>query len=87
MTPDQVTALAEQAGIAFQSHRGISGRANVTTLGSQPLDAMLRFAALVAAAEREACATACEDVDYPNYETAGGAITACAAAIRARGTA
>lgn len=36
--------------------------------------------------EREACAVACEDMDYPNYETAGGAISDCAAAIRARGS-
>lgn len=86
MTASQVTALAEQAGIRFLASEGIFGRASVSTRGCTPL-AILRFAALVAAAEREACATACEDVDYPNYETAGGAITACAAAIRARGTA
>lgn len=84
MTPDQVIALAEQAGICFQSHNFL-GRVSVSTRGSQRLNVIHRFAALVAAAEREACAKACEDVDYPNHETAGGAITECARAIRARG--
>jgi hypothetical protein len=47
-----------------------------------------RFAALVAAAEREACAKACEDVhagkyDAPEFWREGVAYT-CAAAIRAR---
>jgi len=52
--------------------------ANVYCTTRQPtLDAMLeRFAALVAAAEREACAKACEDA-WTRH--------ACAAAIRARG--
>ena len=42
-----------------------------------------RFAALVAAAEREACAKLCENIDEPLDASAVGA--ACAAAIRARG--
>ena len=55
-----------------------------------------RFAALVAAAEREACARACDEVEEKSWESwdsqadptdQGSAIGAahCAAAIRARG--
>jgi len=39
-----------------------------------------RFAALVAAAEREACAKVCDDLVLHQYSASG-----CAAAIRARG--
>ena len=42
-----------------------------------------RFAALVAAAEREACAKVCEDIDT-EYEGEDVLATWCAAAIRAR---
>ena len=45
------------------------------------------FAAIVAAAEREACAKVCEDLDIEGWRDAGwdmGTID-CAAAIRARG--
>jgi len=47
-------------------------------------DAFERFAALVAAAEREACARVCEDIDT-EYEGEDVLATWCAAAIRARG--
>lgn len=43
-----------------------------------------RFAALVAAAEREECAKVCEDIDT-EYEGEDVLATWCAAAIRARG--
>jgi len=46
-------------------------------------DAFERFAALVAAAEREACARVCEDIDT-EYEGEDVLATWCAAAIRAR---
>ena len=42
-----------------------------------------RFAALVAAHEREACAKACDDIDA-EYEGQDVLATWCAAAIRAR---
>lgn len=45
-----------------------------------------RFAALVAAAEREACAKVCEDFeDRENPYERNVAVLDCAAAIRARG--
>lgn len=50
--------------------------------------ALERFAALVAAAEREACAKVCEDIPVPQDPTELTHIPTlerCAAAIRARG--
>ena len=44
-------------------------------------DFLEHFAALVAAAEREACAKVCEDMDHNGVMIAAD----CAAAIRARG--
>ena len=46
-----------------------------------------RFAALVAAAEREACAKVCEDEDVAPTDDAVGVQQCIAAAIRARGQA
>ena len=48
-----------------------------------------RFAALVAAAEREACAKVCEHkaAEWAEGETSGRWQSDCAAAIRARGQA
>jgi len=55
-------------------------------------DEMLRFAALVAAAEREACAAECDKIEKRKWATVinGGLMQGigardCAAAIRARG--
>ena len=45
---------------------------------------MERFATVIVAAEREACAKACEDIDT-EYEGEDVLATWCAAAIRARG--
>ena len=50
-------------------------------------DAFERFAVLVAAAERRACAEVCEDIPLPKDSKAlthGPTIERCAAAIRAR---
>ena len=48
------------------------------------LPALIRFAALVAAAEREACAKVCDSIDK-EYEGEDVLATWCSAAIRARG--
>jgi hypothetical protein len=52
------------------------------------VERLTRFAALVAAAEREACAKVCEDVPAGKYDTPEfwreGVAYTCAAAIRAR---
>jgi hypothetical protein len=50
--------------------------------GSVWADRLLRFAILVAAAEREACADICDQ-----HATCEGTAQLCAAAIRARGQA
>ena len=62
----------------------------VPTEWNDPL--LERFAALVAAAEREACAEVCEmrkilEVDYEDERHYNQGIEHCAAAIRARGEA
>jgi hypothetical protein len=66
MTKDDIMEMAEQAGLLGPSSR----------VGNSH-EAAERFANLVAAAEREACAVAC---DEQGYFSAG----LCAAKIRAR---
>ena len=65
MTQDDILRLAQEAGFTWEPISNISG----------PLE---RFAALVAAAEREQCAKVCE-TQQSNWNY-------CAAAIRARST-
>ena len=60
MTID-VIRLAREAGIEWQQHTGVIGRISVTTCGSKSVERLERFAALVAAAEREECAKVCYD--------------------------
>ena len=73
MTQDEIIRMAQQAGIAHAA--GIY------------MEHLERFAALVAAHEREACAKVCEEM----YRRDGFAVTECesadecAAAIRAMG--
>jgi len=71
MTRDDIIRLAREAGIVDWSLHG--------RLESKE-EALERFAALVAAAEREACADICDQ-----YSTCEGIAQKCAAAIRARG--
>ena len=85
MTRDEIVRIAREAGCLGPGLGGDpdglwepSGHENVT-------DLMFRFAALVAAAEREACAKVCvaDLIESPTkFEVA--AINKCAAAIRAR---
>jgi len=79
MTRDEIVQMAWDCGILMRSHNN-----------QEEPTKLERFAALVAAAEREACAKVCEEmVDYApvdktqrNYNKA---YEACVAAIRARG--
>lgn len=73
MTRDEIIRMAEECGIPeFENNESQA-------------DNILRFAALVAVAEREACAKVCEeysdksDIDHESHGYT------CAAAIRARG--
>lgn len=85
MTRDELMNLAREAGFqtgVIHDRDGQPLYPLVQPLGQAGCAVELeRFAALVAAAEREACAKVCDELDaqvdkYPS---------ACAAAIRARG--
>ena len=74
MNRDDIIRMAQEAGLpAFIYPELISER---------DWKLIERFAALVAAAEREACAKVCEDMGIEGYGT-----LAIAASIRARGQA
>ena len=68
MNRDDIIRMAREAGMTGLKEGGV-------------LENFERFAALVAAAEREACAKICEETRFPDSYTA----IRCAAAIRARG--
>ena len=78
MTRDEIIEMAREAGLAnVKMSAGLE---------SMRADMWARFAALVATAEREACANVCEEQergagDAMTFYTATGQ---CAAAIRAR---
>jgi len=77
MTRDDIIRMAREAGFA-----GWLAETPFVTASFE------RFAALVAAAEREACAKVCEDGPKPKESTTLTHIptlVGCAAAIRARG--
>ena len=87
MTKDQVIQMAREAG--FNACNGFSQLIVRHSNGSwvDVADQLERFAALVAAAEREACATVC-DHEFSQWidKTDDGAVAVknCATAIRAR---
>ena len=74
MTRDEIIKLASQAIDDTRSEVDL------------PIPFVMRFAMLVAAAEREACATECSDeAKYWSYPSHGNAAaTMCAMRIRAR---
>jgi len=77
MTRDDIIKLARQSGLAPEW---------MPSIAHPQMQHLERFAALVAAAEREACANLCDDqvpLDYDPIQT----LINCADAIRARGQA
>lgn len=54
MTRDEIIRMAREAGVSIRGH--------YDETGSTPQE-LERFAAMVAAAEREACAQVCDEVD------------------------
>lgn len=78
MTRDEIISMAREAGIVTKNYD-----AGFMDLFTAKLE---RFAALVAAAEREACAKLCDE-QHDRARTSTGAARAnfCAEAIRARG--
>ena len=84
MTRDEIIKLAREAGFVQGDGRHANGLFNPHTADECSLTAELeRFAALVAAAEREACAKVCEGLTGRSYEFDMGRLHS-AAAIRAR---
>ena len=85
MTRDEVTQLAKEVGAEISAYINYHYDEAVVVFYKDQLE---RFAALVAAAEREACAKACEWEaakleQWPQRDVL--TVRACAAAIRARG--
>lgn len=72
MTQEEIIRMAQEAGLTFVTEFGVA---------SAPPEWIERFAALIAAAERERCARVC-DVYAANDPENFADI--CAAAIRAR---
>jgi len=72
---ERIKALAEQAGFSESGIKGIVGAE----------DFLERFAELVAAAEREACAKLCEEDKIARRSEYVRHLERVAAAIRARG--
>ena len=84
MTPEEITAMAKEAGFPFNKYGLLQGDDD----GEIDADAAFAiFAALVAAKEREACAQECVEisVDYWMGDAQFEAATRCCNAIRARG--
>lgn len=71
MTQDEIIRMAREAGVVIDGNN--SGE-----------DSLLYFAALVVAAEREACAKVCDEFQARDV---GMQPAECAGAIRARGNA
>lgn len=71
MTREEILRMAQEAGVTFVTDFGVA---------SATPEWLERFANLVAAAEREACANLCEE----HWRNNGNAME-CADAIRARG--
>ncbi len=61
--------LAQQAGISFSTYQGIGGRLTTLTDGSQKIERIEAFAALIRADERERCAMECDHEASDNQES------------------
>ena len=82
MTKDEIIRMAREAGFEKVVAIHPDGAKTITVA---PVPELLAFANLVAAAEREACAKVCDEInnDYDGEEVSASWI---ATAIRARGT-
>ena len=81
MTPEEITAMAKEAGFPFNKYGLLQGDDD----GEIDADAAFAiFAALVAAKEREACALVCDGFDTGRRLTSDFKAAEMAAAIRAR---
>ena len=87
MTQDEIIRMAREAGIPIETDW--AGRPSTLVINDsgvslRGVDDLERFAALVAAHEREACAKVC-DVEIVGDEYATALINSYADTIRARG--
>ena len=85
MTHDDIIRMAREAGIEVHTRKGQIRIGSAVITGGDSTFEVLRFAELVAAHEREACALLCDE--YGNRDGHGGIGFMCAEAIRARGEA
>ena len=77
MTRDDIIRMAKEAGAFFDGDNSVY---------DMPEHCFERFAALVAAAEREACAKVCDQLSWKlNDDITRAAFTMAADTIRARG--
>ena len=76
MSEDDIIDLADKAGSFSMIQYGVT---------SAKIEWLQKFAGLVAAKEREACAQMCEDQDTGQDLPYDLAVIECAKAIRARG--
>ena len=86
MTQDDIIRMAREAGFEEYHWTSLSGESELDRtlqVGEYPVgENVFKFVALVAAAEREACAQTCEQAGIDGYGT-----LAAAALIRKRGEA
>ena len=82
MTREDIIRMAREADSGFEGGPDADGTLVDSLIG---LDAIERFAALVAAAEREACARVCDTHTVDDVLVGVGIAQSCAAIIRARG--
>jgi hypothetical protein len=85
---DEIIRMAREAGFEDYHWTSLNGESELDRtlqVGEYPIgESVFKFAALVAAAEREACAKVCDDhATKDGFE--GCYANACAESIRARG--
>ncbi len=86
MTKDEVIRMAREAGLHRQQHNLMSNPVQYRYSYDGYEENLEAFAALVAAAEREACAKVCDEQSQLQLdERVMRGIDVCAADIRARG--
>jgi hypothetical protein len=84
MNKEDIIRMAREAGLRVGTNLSgvvLVGSPAEIGLAHLTIEELERFAALVAAAEREACAKVCDGMDHDGVMIAAD----CAAAIRARG--
>jgi uncharacterized protein YfcZ (UPF0381/DUF406 family) len=85
MTDDDIISMAREAGFIVDEQSQEMQPNCIFHTWHMVDEGLARFAALVAAAEREACATICDEIANKPSNVVLGVAVDCAAAIRARG--